>query len=174
MGFRKAMPAAPGSKGQGGGSQGKCQGSRWRQDKSTGAGLGRRQRRTKGRTPARLAAACDYKRMGTHDGALVELAAATFQYTTAELQPCYWIYVIRHCNSAHITSEGTSASNFPGALHNSLTKLSFSKLLLKRCCRPFPCPQKPDAQLQILRITASPQKQKQNEPTQNEPARISF
>ena len=82
--------------------------------------------------------------------------------------------MIRHCNSAHITSEGTSASNFPGALHNSLTKLSFSKLLLKRCCRPFPCPQKPDAQLQILRITASPQEQKQNEPRQDEPARISF
>ena len=38
----------------------------------------------------------------------------------------------------------TSASSFSHAFDNSLNKLSFNKLLLKRCCRPFPCPQRPE------------------------------
>ena len=36
----------------------------------------------------------------------------------------------------------TSASSFSDAFDNSLNKLSFNNLLLKRCCRPFPCPQR--------------------------------
>ena len=37
-----------------------------------------------------------------------------------------------------------SSQNHLKQEQNKLNKLSFNKLLLKRCCRPFPCPQRPE------------------------------